>query len=108
MVVYMAPTATMDKMMKESTPEQQKAGMDSWRAWGEAHKADLAELGAPLGKNKRVTQDGAQDVRNEFTGYSIVNAASADDVAKIVADSPHLKMDGAYIEVMEVVDMSGK
>jgi hypothetical protein len=30
LVVYMADRATFEKMMKESTPEQQKLGMDAW------------------------------------------------------------------------------
>ena len=33
LVLYKAPMASFEQMMK-ATPEQQKAGMDAWMAWG--------------------------------------------------------------------------
>ena len=35
MVLYMASGADFEKMMKNSTPEQQKKGMDGWMKWME-------------------------------------------------------------------------
>ena len=81
--------------------------MEGGRVWVEAHKASFVELGAPLGKNKRVTKDGVQDVRNELTGFSVVQAESHEDAAKIFQDNPQLEMPGAYIEVLEWVPMMG-
>lgn len=104
-VLYMMPIATMDEMMKNSTPEQRKASMDGWVAWGKAHQADLVEMGTPVGKNKRVTASGVTDTRNEVGGYSIVQAESQDAAAKLFSDNPHLQMPGAYIEIMECMPM---
>jgi hypothetical protein len=105
MALYMMSVEEMDEMMKNSTPEEQQKGMNDWNKWQEEHAADFAEAGKPLGKNKRVTADGATDARNEVAGYSIVQAASQDAAAEIFSDSPHLKMPGAYVEIMELVDM---
>jgi hypothetical protein len=104
----MAPNATIDAMMKNASPEDQKKGMDDWTAWMDAHKADLADMGAPTGKNKRVTKGGVSDTRNEVCGYTIVEADSHDAAAALFADCPHLEMDGAYVEVLECLEMDGK
>lgn len=106
LVLYMAPTSSIDQMMKSATPEQQKAGMTAWTNWMDAHKAQLAEMGAPTGKNKRVTTSGVSDVRNEVCGYSIAQAETHDAAAAIFADSPHLmNLPGAYVEVVEIMAM---
>ncbi len=109
LVLYMASAADFDKMMKDSTPEQQKAGMDAWMKWMDANKASFVDGGAPLGKTKRVDAKGASDVRNNVGGYSIVQAASADAAAKLFGkDMPHLQMmPGAWIEIVEIMPMSG-
>jgi hypothetical protein len=107
MVLYMAPQATFEQMMKNSTPEQQKQGMAAWMAWMNANKASLVESGGPLGRTKRVDVNGAKDVRNDIGGYSVVQAASHDAAAKLFGrDHPHLQMvPGAWIEIVEIVPM---
>ena len=44
-------------MMKTSTPEQQKKGMDTWMKWMNANKTSIVRVGAPLGKTKRVNSE---------------------------------------------------
>lgn len=105
MVLYMAPIEAMQEMMKNSTPEDRKKGMDAWTSWLDSHKGDLADGGAALGKNKRVTKDAIKDASNEVGGYSIVQADSHDEAAKIAQSSPNFDVPGAYIEVMEVIEM---
>ena len=101
----MIPNATIDEMMKNSTPEERKASMDGWMQWAKRHEKDLIELGTPTGKNKRVMTSGVSDVRNEVCGYSIVQAASHEDAAKLFSDNPHLQMSGAYVEILECLLM---
>jgi hypothetical protein len=84
LVLYMAKSADFEKMMKTSTPEQQKKGMDDWMTWMGAHKASMVDGGAPLGKTKRVDLEGASDMkkrgrrlfdhpgRNSCSGYQII------------------------------------
>ena len=93
--------------MKKSTPEQMKAGMDAWMKWMDKNKQAITELGAPLGKTKRVTGGGTSATKNEITGYSIVQADSHDSAAKLFEGHPHLHMSGASIEVMEVMPIPG-
>ena len=108
MVLYMANAADFERMMKESTPEQQKKGMEGWMKWMGDHKASLVDHGAPLGKTKRVDAKGASDTKNEVCGYSIVQAESADAATKIFGkDQPHLQVPGAWIEIVEIMQLPG-
>jgi hypothetical protein len=54
MVLSMASGPEFEKMIKSSTPERQKKGMDAWMKWMNANKASVVEGGASLGKTKRV------------------------------------------------------
>ena len=102
--IYMAPTAAMEEMMKSSTPEQRKAGMQEWTDWSKSHK-EIVDLGAPFGKNMRVRKEGITPERNEMAGYSFVEAESQEAAAKLLQGSPHFQIPGAYIEIMECVQM---
>jgi hypothetical protein len=108
LALYMAPTTSMDEMMKTWSQEQMKAGMERWAVWMDAHKSLFIDQGAPAGKNMRVTSQGATAMRNEVTGYSIMQANSADEVSSILKDSPHFEIPGAYVELTELLDMSAK
>ena len=107
-VLYMASRADFEKMMANSSPEQQKKGMDAWMKWMDANKSSIVDGGAPLGKTKRVDASGASDTKNEIGGYSIVQAASADEATKLFGkDHPHLQMPGAWIEIIEIMPIPG-
>jgi len=104
MVLYMASGPEFEKMMKNSTPEQQKKGMDAWMKWMNDHKTSIIEGGAPLGKTKRVDLNGASNTKNDIGGYSVVQAESHDAATKIFGkDHPHLRMPGAWIEILEIM-----
>jgi hypothetical protein len=108
MVLFMASSADFEKAMKSSTPEQQKKGMDAWMKWMGKNKKSLVDGGAPLGKTKRVDAKGASNTKNEVGGYSIVQARSHDDAAKMFGkDHPHLQMPGAWIEIVEIMPIPG-
>ena len=108
LVLYMAPSAQFEQMMKNATPEQQQKGMDAWMKWMNANKASLADGGAPLGKTKRVDANGTKDTKNEVGGYSIVQAESHDAAAKMFGkDHPHLHVPGAWIEIVEIMPIPG-
>jgi len=106
MALYLAPVSAIEQM-KKSPPEQMKAGMDAWMKWMQQNKGAITELGAPLGKTKRITGDGISAAKNEVTGYSIVQADSHEAAAKLFDGHPHLRMPGASIEVMEVMPIPG-
>jgi hypothetical protein len=109
LAVFIAPIASYDKMkedMKKRSPDELKAGMDEWNKWMERHKANIADQGAPVGKAKRITEDGSvSDIRNEIGGYMIIQANSADEAAAIFKDSPHFGVMDSAVEVMEITPM---
>jgi hypothetical protein len=70
-VLYMASSQDFEKMMKDSTPEQQSKGMDAWMNWMDANKKSIVDAEAPLGKTKRVDSKGSSGTKNEIGGYSI-------------------------------------
>lgn len=103
----MASAADFQKVMSEMgtmTPEKQKAANKEWEDW--AKENHLVDMGAPLGKTKRVTASEVKDAKNEVGGYSIIEAESHDDAAKKMQSNPHFKMiPGAWVDVMEIMAM---
>ena len=107
MVLYMASPEAFAKMM-QSTPEQQQKGMAAWMAWMNKNQKSIVEGGGPIGKTKRVDARGASDMKNGLGGYSVVQANSHDDAAKLFgSDHPHLQMPGAWIEISEIREIPG-
>src|SRR5215831_2509391 len=108
MVLYMASGAEFEKMMRNSTPEQQKKGMDAWMKWMNANKASIVEGGAPLGKTKGVDSNGASNTKNEIGGYSVVQVESHDGATTIFGnDHPYQQMPCAWIEIIEIMPIPG-
>jgi hypothetical protein len=106
MALYMANKSAIDQMMK-APPEEMKKGMDAWMSWHQANKKAVTELGAPLGKTKRIDTKGMSDTKNEITGYSIVEGDSFESVAKIFKGHPHLQHAGTSIDLIEVMPLPG-
>ena len=106
MALYMAPAASVKKFM--SLPQaEMKAALAEWGAWSAAHKADIVDEGAPLNRTMRVDASGASDAKNEITAYTIVQASSLADAAKLFEGHPGTKFEGGWIEVLEFVPMPG-
>jgi hypothetical protein len=108
MVLYRAPLASFDQMMK-ATPEQQKAGMAAWMTWMEKAKSSgaLVDPGAPLGQTLKVTPAGTSATRNDLGGYTILQGESKEAVAKTLAGHPHFMTPDGFIEVIELMPMPG-
>ncbi len=106
LVLYKAPIASFEQMMKAS-PEEQKKGMDMWMAWGEKAKSSIVDMGAPLGKSMRVTPSGASPVVNDLGGFSILQAESKEALAESLKGHPHFMMVDGFIEVTEIMPMPG-
>ena len=106
MALYMAPAASVKEFMS-MPPERMKAALAEWGAWSQAHKADIVDEGAPLNKTMRVDASGASDTKNEITAYTIVQANSLADAAKLFVGHPGTKFEGGWIEVLEFVPMPG-
>jgi hypothetical protein len=107
MVLYKATPAAFEQMMKSSTPEQQKAGMDAWMAWGKKAAASIVDMGAPLGKTLKVTPAGASPTKNDVGGYSIMQAESKEALAETFKGHPHFMMPESWIEIVDLMPMPG-
>lgn len=104
--LYLAPASAFAQM-KDMSSEQAKAGMDLWMKWAKQNEKSIVELGAPLGKTKRIVANGISDTKNEITGYSIVQADSHEQAAKMFEHHPHFHLPGAAIEVLECRPIPG-
>jgi hypothetical protein len=103
MVLYRSEVSARE-MMAAGTPEQAQAGMDAWMTWaGKAGEA-IVDLGAPLGEAGHVGAEGAGGTH--ITGFSILQAESADALTAILDGHPHLAMGGS-IEILEFLPVPG-
>jgi hypothetical protein len=106
LVMYKAPTSAFEQM-KQSTPEQQKAGMEAWMAWSKKTAGSIVDMGAPLGKSVRVTKGGASPTTNDLGGYSIMQAESKEALADQMKGHPHFMMPDGFIEIVELMPIPG-
>ena len=109
MAVYTGNPAAFEKYQRENPDPgkrkaMEKAGMDAWMKWGEAHAKAIVDNGGPLGRTKRVTKEGVADTRNNLAGYTVVEAESQEAAAKLFLDHPHFTIvPGDGVEIMEVL-----
>src|SRR5882757_5494495 len=106
LVLYKAPTSAFEQM-KKATPEQQKAGMDAWMAWGQKAAGAIVDMGAPLGKTLKVTPGGPSPTKNDIGGYSIMQAESSEALAGTLKGHPHFMMSDGFIEITELMPIPG-
>jgi hypothetical protein len=107
LVIYRAPTSGFEQM-RNATPEQQKAGMDAWMAWGGKAQKSIVDMGAPLGKGLKVTKNGdASALANDYGGYSVLQAESKEALVQTLHGHPHFMMPDGFLEVVEIMPIPG-
>lgn len=100
MVLYRAQASSREQM-DNSTPEQREAGVEAWRAWATKVGYAITDLGAPLAHTTHVGPGAAST--DGVSGYSVLEAGSADEVGTLLDGHPHLAMPGGSIEVLELI-----
>ena len=96
------------KLPEDERRKREQAGIAAWHAWADKHSADIAEMGGPLGKTKKVSREGVADISNEMGGFTIVRAASHDEAAAMFANHPHFTIfPGDRVEIMPVMPVPG-
>jgi hypothetical protein len=103
MILYRATTSAREQMAN-ATAEQMQAGMEAWRTWATKVGYAIADLGSPLAHTTHVGPGAAS--AEGVTGYSILEAGSADEVETILDGHPHLAMPGGSIEVFELIPIA--
>lgn len=105
LVTYLAPTSVIDEW-KKTEPKQRKEAeekmMGEWKKWMSDHKKMFADVGAGVGKTKRVSKEGIKDTRNDVMLYGVVEAESHEAAARTFEGHPHLQIPQSSIEVMEI------
>jgi hypothetical protein len=103
----MPPEGLQEWMSKPEEERKQVEGdmKQQWDAWLEAHK-DAVQNTIGLGKTKKVTSNGIEDVKNGLMLSSYVAAESLEEAAEIFKDHPHLQIPQAAIEIMETSQIS--
>ena len=87
---------------------KEQGGMAAWKAWMEKHQAAIAAMGGPLGKTKRITASGIEDVGNDLGAFVIVTAPSHEAAARLFEKHPHFTIfPGESIEIMPILPIPG-
>lgn len=88
--------------------KREQDGMDAWRAWADKHKGDIVTMGGPLGKTKKVSTIGVEDISNALGAFTVVRAASPEAAAKMFENHPHFAIfPGESVEVMPILSIPG-
>jgi hypothetical protein len=109
LAVYTGSPAAMSRwetMTEAQRNERQAAGVAAWKQWAEANKAAIVEMGGPLSRTKLVSAAGVSDIRNSMAAFTIVQAESQDEAARLFLGHPHFTIfPGEGVEVMECLPL---
>jgi hypothetical protein len=99
-----AQRAAWDALSESARAARHQEGMAAWGAWMAKHQAAILETGGPLGKTKRVTKRGIEDVSNGMGAFVLVRADSHEAAAKMFDNHPHFTIfAGDCVEVMPIL-----
>ncbi|HEY5802666.1 MAG TPA: hypothetical protein VIT90_03105 [Lysobacter sp.] len=113
MAVFTGTAIAREKAERELTDEaarnaRDRAGMEAWGKWVDANRDAIVDMGAPLGRTKRVDPDGISDTHNALAAYTVVQADSHEAAAKMFEKHPHFTIfPGDAVEVMECLPIPG-
>ena len=83
---------------------KEQAGIAAWKAWIDQHQAAVSAIGGPLGKMKKITERGVEDVSNAMGAFMVVRADSPEAAARLFENHPHFTIfPGDSVEVMPVL-----
>ncbi len=111
LAIYMGTEAAQKRKQWNELDEKKRqervdAGMKAWMEWGTRNAAAIVDQGAPLGKTRRAGPDGIADIKNQMTGYVIVQAESHEAAAKLFENHPHFTIfPGDSVEIMECLPL---
>jgi hypothetical protein len=87
---------------------REQAGMAGWKAWVETNRAEIVTMGGPLGKTKKVSENGIEDVSNAMGAFMVVKADSPEAAARLFEKHPHFTIfPGESVEIMPVLPIPG-
>lgn len=100
--------AAWDALPEGDCRAKEREGIAAWKAWVEKHHAAIVAMGGPLGKTKKVTQQGIDGTSNNMGAFTVVRADSHEAAAKLFERHPHFMIfPGDSVEVMPVMPIPG-
>ena len=113
LAVFLGSKTSQRMMAWTALPEserraKEREGMAAWKSWMEKHHTAVAGAGGPLGKTKKITEAGIDDVSNEMGAFMVVRAESHEAAARLFENHPHFTIfPGESVEVMPVLPIPG-
>jgi hypothetical protein len=100
--------AAWNALSEEARNAKIQEGMAGWKAWVDKHQAAIVGMGGPLGKTKKISERGIEDISNLMNAYTVVRADSHEAAAKMFERHPHFTIfPGDSVEVMPVLPIPG-
>ena len=93
------------EQMEGASPEEAQAGMEAWMQWAGKVGDAMVDMGSPL---QTVATVGGPNDGPYISGFSVLQADSAEAAKARVDDHPHLTSPGdPSIEVLEFLPVPG-
>lgn len=112
LAIYTGNPAAMAKWQQNDEATRARlsaAGIAAWHQWADEHKAAIVDMGAPVGKTKRVGPAGITDVSNNIGGYTVVRAETYQAAAELFLKHPHFTIfPGEAVEIMECMPIPNR
>jgi hypothetical protein len=87
---------------------KEQQGIAAWKAWVAQHHGVIVAMGGPLGKTKKVSKAGVEDISNAMGAFTVVRADSHEAAAKLFEKHPHFTIfPGEAVEIMPVLPIPG-
>jgi len=97
-----------DALPEDRRRAREAEGIAAWKEWVESNQGAIVEMGGPLGKTKRVSRNGIEDVSNALAVYTVVRADSHEAAARLFEGHPHFTIfPGEAVEIMPVLPVPG-
>jgi hypothetical protein len=93
-----------DALPEDERRAQEREGIAAWKAWVEKHQSSIVGMGGPLGKTKKISPRGIEDISNQMGAFTIVRADSHESAARLFEKHPHFTIfPGDSVEIMPVL-----
>jgi len=103
-----AKMAAWNNLSDVERKAKEQQGIAAWKGWAQRHHDAIVAMGGPLGKTKKISPAGIEDVTNAMGAFTIVRAESHEAAAKLFLNHPHFTIfPGESIEVMPVLPIPG-
>jgi hypothetical protein len=103
-----AKMAAWNELSDAARKAREQEGIAAWKGWAQRHQDAIVAMGGPLGKTKKISPNGIEDITNAMGAFTVVRAESDAAAAKLFLDHPHFTIfPGESIEVMPVLPIPG-